>query len=140
MDSKVVWKEGMAFDAHVGDHSFVIDAKESSGGKGLGPGPKALTLTSLAGCTAMDVIFVLKKMRQVVTGLEVSAHGTLAETHPQKFDAITVVYKVSGENLDPKRVIKAVHLSEERYCGVSETLRSAVALSAEIYLNGERIE
>ena len=89
VESKVVWRDGMAFDAHLEGFEFIIDADEQFGGQGLGPKPKGLTLTSLIGCTGMDVIAILKKMRVEVEGFEVSSVGTLADEHPKKFERIT---------------------------------------------------
>lgn len=139
MESKVTLKEGMAFEAHLDGFQFTIDADPKVGGQGLGPKPKGLTLTSLLGCTAMDVISILRKMRQEVTGFEVSAHADLAAEHPKKFEVVTVRYHVEGTDLDPERVSRAVELSETRYCGVSATLAPSVELRSEIYINGERL-
>ena len=80
LESKVVWRDGMAFDAHADGHTFTIDAHETFGGQGLGPKPKSLTLTSLAGCTGMDVISILKKMRVEVRHFQVSK----ATNYPSK--------------------------------------------------------
>ena len=66
--------------------------------------------------------------------------GDLAESHPKKFDAITVIYRFEGSDLPTGRLLRAVSLSEDRYCGVSATLKPAVELRTEIYLNGERID
>ncbi len=135
MESKVVWTDGMAFEAHLDGHTFHIDADPSVGGQGLGPKPKGLTLTSLAGCTAMDVISMLTKMRQGVTRFEVCVDGGIADEHPRKFTTMTIRYEVDGE-VEAERLARAVHLSEERYCGVSATLQPTVELRSEIVLNG----
>ncbi len=137
MKASVTLRDGMAFDAHLNGHTFIIDAEERVGGRDLGPRPKGLTLVSLAGCTAMDVISILRKMRVEVTHFEVSARAVLAPEHPKKFEEIVVRYEVEGPNPDPAKVRRAVELSEERYCGVSATLKPAVKLSSEIVINGE---
>ena len=136
MESKVVWRDGMAFDAHLDGSSFVIDASEEFGGRGLGPKPKVLLLTALVGCTALDVISILAKMRVEVGSFEVSAAGELADEHPKKFERIRVTYHVEGEDVDVKKLIRAVDLSNERYCGVSATLKPSVEIVNEILLNG----
>ena len=136
MESKVVWTDGMAFEAQLEGSSFSIDADEKFGGRGLGPKPKGLLLTSLAGCTAMDVIAILKKMRVAVDHFEVTADGVLAEEHPKKFESIVITYRFEGEDLPIGKLQRAVQLSEERYCGVSATLAPAVELSSEIFVNG----
>jgi putative redox protein len=139
MDAKVVWQEGMAFEAALDGHTFTIDAKEEVGGRHKGPAPKGLTLVSLAGCTAMDVISILQKMREPVDSFEVATEAVVAEEHPKKFLKIVIKYRLTGQELSKDKVMRAVELSEENYCGVSATLRPAVKLSSEIYINGEKI-
>jgi len=139
MESKVVWQDGMAFEAHLDGFTFTLDAAESVGGRNLGPKPKGLTLTSLAGCTAMDVISILTKMRVPVDGFEVSVDGTSTGEHPKRFSEMTIHYRFTGTDLPLDRLQRAVQLSEERYCGVSATLKPAVAISSRIHVNGEEI-
>ncbi len=140
MKGKVVWKEGMAFTAKLDGFDIIIDADEKVGGKNLGPMPKGLTLISLAGCTGMDVISILKKMRVEVDSFEVSTDGSLADEHPKKFNTIKTTYRFTGNDISSEKVKKAVSLSEERYCGVSATLQPAVELISEIIINGEIID
>ena len=140
LESKVVWKDGMAFEAHIEGFQFMIDADEQFGGRGLGPKPKGLTLTSLAGCTSMDVVSILTKMRVELDGFSVEAVGTLVDEHPKKFDRITLRYNFEGKDLPLKKIERAVFLSEDRYCGVSATLTPTVEVVSEIWVNGERIE
>lgn len=136
MESKVVWRDGMAFDAHIEGSTFVIDASEEFGGRGLGPKPKGLLLTALAGCTALDVISMLGKMRVAVENLEVSAEGELADEHPKSFVKIRVTYRVEGDNVDASKLKRAIELSNDKYCGVSATLKPTVQIENEIFLNG----
>ncbi len=139
MESRVVWKDGMAFEAHLDGFTFTIDAGESVGGRNLGPKPKGLTLTSLAGCTAMDVISILAKMRVPLDSFQVSADADLADSHPKKFEKIVIRYFFTGQDIPSDRVERAVQLSEERYCGVSATLSPSVELASEIFINGEKV-
>jgi len=139
MNSKVVWQQGMAFEAELEGFSFSIDADEKFGGKNRGPKPKGLTLTSLAGCTAMDVIAILEKMRVAVDAFEVSASGELTEDHPKKFFQIELTYRFSGEDLPEKKLRRAVSLSEERYCGVRASLDDAIAMKNRIFVNGQEL-
>ena len=140
MESTVTLRDGMSFEAELQGFRFMIDADKSVGGQGLGPSPKGLTLTSLSGCTAMDVISILRKMRQKVTGLSVTSEATLVEEHPKKFDVITIKYFVKGENLSHDRVLRAVSLSETRYCGVNAALQPGVKeIRSEVYINDQRI-
>ncbi len=139
MQSKVVWSQGMAFEAHLDGHTFHIDADPKVGGEDRGPKPKGLTLTSLAGCTGMDVISILTKMKQPVDSFEVSVDAQLTDEHPKQFKAMTIHYRLTGEGIDAERVARAVYLSEERYCGVSATLKSSVEINSEISINGEAV-
>jgi len=137
MEASVTWLQEMAFEAEADGHRFHIDANAELGGHDLGPRPKTLLLNALAGCTAMDVISILQKMRLNVTGLKVSADGAISDEHPRRFTRVVLRYDVTGQDLPPDRVKRAVELSQERYCGVSATLRPTVELLSEIYVNGE---
>ncbi|MBI9037274.1 MAG: OsmC family protein [Bacteroidales bacterium] len=126
------WKEKMAFEAIVNDHKIMIDANESVGGENKGPRPKPLMLVSLAGCTGMDVVSILKKMRVDFDDFSVSVEGELTDEHPKYYKNINVVYKFKGKNLPKEKLEKAVSLSKERYCGVSVMLAKATEITYEI--------
>ena len=128
------WKEKMAFEAVVNNHKIMIDANESVGGEDKGPRPKPLMLVSLAGCTGMDVVSILKKMRVDFDDFSVSVEGELTEEHPKYYKLIKVVYKFKGKNLPKEKLEKAVDLSKERYCGVSVLLEKATELTYEIII------
>lgn len=118
------WLEGMAFQTELDGHQLVIDADESVGGKDRGPRPKALLLVSLAGCTAMDVISILKKMREPIRWFNIKVSGDLSEEHPKRFTGFKIIYQFKKtDGLNPQNVQKAVELSQDKYCGVSATLR-----------------
>jgi len=127
----------MAFQAHLDGHRFMVDADSQFGGRDLGPKPKGLLLTALAGCTGMDVISILQKMRVAPTHFEVVVDGDLADEHPKKFTTIRTEYLFEGEGLPVDKLKKAVNLSEERYCGISATLRGNVKMETVIKVNGE---
>lgn len=129
----------MAFDVRLEGHTFVIDADTDFGGQNLGPRPKGLLLSALAGCTAMDVISILAKMRVKPRRFEVTSDGTLASDHPKKFTRIVVSYRFEGDDLPLEKLQKAINLSEERYCGVSATLRGNVEIAREIWINGAKV-
>lgn len=137
MDSTVTWKQGMAFETALDGHTFLMDLSAEAGGQDLGPRPKGLVLSALAGCTAMDVISILKKMRQEVTAFSVRAEGTTTDEHPKRFVSAVLYYEVEGQDLDLEKVRRAVTLSEERYCGVSATLKPSVVITRQIRVNGE---
>lgn len=140
MEGKVEWQDGMAFEAHLDGFNFTIDAAEAVGGRNLGPKPKGLTLVSLAGCTAMDVISILKKMKVAVDHFEVGTEGKLTQDHPKKFTDIVIKYKFKGTDLPLEKIKRAIELSMENYCGVSATLKPVVNISREIYINDQKIE
>ena len=140
MQASVVWKDGMAFEAQLDGFNFFIDADEKAGGQNKGPKPKGLTLVSLAGCTAMDVISILGKMRVPVDSFEVATDGVLAREHPKKFLEVVIKYIFKGTDLPLGKSKKAINLSIENYCGVSATLRPVVKLSYQIIINDQVVE
>jgi len=128
------WLEDMSFESEIDGHNIIIDAKPEVGGKDRGPRPKPLMLAALGGCTSMDVISILKKMRVEVKSLNVIVEGELSEEHPRRFLKMHVIYELEGDNLPLDKIEKAVSLSEEKYCGVSAVYREAMELSSEIRL------
>ena len=128
-DAKVVWKEGLAFEG-IGGSGFTVslDTLAEEGG-GTGFSPMEVLLVSLAGCTAMDVISILKKKRQDVTSFEVRAHGLRADDHPKIYTDITLEYVVRGHGVDPKAVERAIELSETKYCSVAGMLKKAANIT-----------
>ena len=129
---KVKWLENMAFSAEVNGHEIILDAAEKVGGENRGPRPKPLMLTALAGCTGMDVVSIVKKMRVELDDFNVIVEGDLTEEHPKQFTQMHVIYEFTGKNLPVEKLQKAVNLSEDRYCGVSATYRKAIGLTSEI--------
>ncbi len=132
------WIDGMAFEGEVNGHKLVIDAVEAVGGKNRGPRPKPLMLMSLAGCTGMDVISILTKMRVEVDNFSVEVKANTTEEHPKHYDEMKVIYKFWGKDLPMEKLQKAVNLSEERYCGVSAVYKKYVKMTNEIQLNPEK--
>ncbi len=128
----VQWTSNMAFQATVDGHKFVIDLDPEKGGENLGPRPKPLLMVALAGCTGIDVISILKKMRVEPTFFNVKAEGEVTEDHPKHFTTIHLVYEFKGDDLPLDKLQKAVDLSQEKYCGISYTLRQALGLTSEI--------
>ncbi|MFU8844291.1 MAG: OsmC family protein [Bacteroidales bacterium] len=129
---EINWVEDMAFEALVNNHTITLDASEEVGGKNRGPRPKPLTLVSLAGCTGMDVVSMLKKMRVEYTGLTIEVEGELTEEHPKVYHTITVHYRFRGIDLPMEKLEKAVNLSQERYCGVTAMLGKAAKIVHQI--------
>jgi len=129
------WKQKMAFEVEVAGHKIMIDADEKVGGENRGPQPKPFMLVALGGCTAMDVISILTKMRVELDDFKVRVEGDLTEEHPKHFYKMKVIYEFTGKNLPMEKLKKAVNLSEERYCGVSASYRKAMELSSEIIVH-----
>ncbi len=138
--SKIKWLGNMAFDAEQNGHHIVIDAKEQSGGENKGPSPKGLLLTGLGGCTGMDVVSILKKMKVQDYELEIEVTGEQTENHPKIYHTIVVNYMFKGKELPNEKIMRAVELSETRYCGVSEMLRKASELKSRIFINGDELK
>ena len=116
------WKNKMAFDSEVDNHTIRIDTGGEMGDDS-GPGPKKLLLSSLAGCTGMDVVSLLKKMRVSITGFEMDIEADLTEEHPKVYSEIRLVYRFFGTDLKKEKIEKSVQLSQEKYCGVSAMLK-----------------
>lgn len=126
------WKQDMTFEADVNGFKIMMDADPAVGGTNNGPRPKPLTLVSLAGCTGMDVISILKKMRVEPDFFNVSVEGELTDEHPKYYHKIHVIYELKGKDIDHEKVEKAVNLSRERYCGVNALLRFGAEITQEI--------
>jgi putative redox protein len=121
---------GMRFEVEAGSgHHVTLDAAEHGGGHNEGFRPMEMLLVGLAGCTGMDVISILRKKRQDVTGYEVHVTGVRAEDHPMVFVEITVEHIVSGHRIQPEAVARAIELSEERYCGAGAMLGKVAHLT-----------
>jgi putative redox protein len=131
---KIDWLENMAFKTKVNGHEMVIDASSEAGGDNRGPRPKPLMLVALAGCTGMDVVSILKKMRVDVEAFSVKVVGNVTEEHPKHFDSMHVIYEFRGKELPMDKLVKAVNLSDERYCGVSATLKMGITITHEIVI------
>jgi putative redox protein len=126
MDAKVTWKSGLSFTGATGSGFEVpLGTTVEHGGAGDGASPMELVLVALGGCTAFDVISILKKKQQDVTAFEIKVHGDRATEHPMVYTDITLEYIVTGHNVDPAAVARAVELSEGKYCSVSAMLSKA---------------
>jgi len=122
----------MKFDALVSGHHVIMDAAPEVGGENSGSRPKELMLASLAGCTGMDVISILRKMKVNVESFNIDIEADLTEEHPKHYTKMHLIYLFKGENLEFEKLKKAVDLSQEKYCGVSAAYRKAMELTYEI--------
>jgi putative redox protein len=134
----VEWEDEMRFLGDSEGQSVRLDADSAVGGRGDGLSPMTLLLLGVAGCTAMDVISILRKKRQNVTGLRVEARGRRADEHPRVFEAVALVYEVRGRAVDPKAVERAIELSEDRYCPAIATVRGTAEIRSRYEITEER--
>lgn len=130
------WKENMQFESdNPSDISLSMDAGEESGGEGKGYRPKALMLSSLAGCSGLDVVSLLKKMHAEVAEFRIDITAELTEDHPKFYNKVKVDYHFSDTEFQPKKIQKAVNLSVTKYCGVMEMFRQFAEVEIEIFLH-----
>ena len=139
-ETTLTWQGGMAFDVELDGHHFTIDAEEQFGGTDRGPRPKGLLLSSLAGCTGMDVVALLRNRKMPYDTFTVEADADLTDEHPKIFSNIRLTFLFTGDALDAKRIRKAVQLSQERFCGVTAMLEKASTITHTIVLNGVPLE
>lgn len=121
MECRVKWIEGgMSFVAETGsNHALMMDGPPDAGGRNLAPRPMELLLAGAGGCTAFDVVMILQKGRQAISGCEVSLQADRAESDPKVFTRIHFHFRVSGRSLKREAVERAINLSKEKYCSAS---------------------
>lgn len=133
--TKAVNKGKLAFDLELQGTTIKVDADPAVGGEDYGPRPKPLVLSSLAGCTGMDVASILGKMKMPYDSFELEIEGDLGEEHPKTYTAIRLKYIFTGDGLDKNKIQKAIDLSLDRYCGVAAMLKKSASLDYEIIMN-----
>lgn len=133
MESTIRWMgndAGMSFVAESGSgHAIVMDGAPEAGGRNLGMRPMELVLAGTGGCTAFDVVLILKKGRHAVTGCEVSLRAERAETDPKVFTRVHFHYRVKGRQLKRDAVARAIELSKEKYCSASIMLAETAEIT-----------
>ena len=129
-NASVTWKNGLSFTG-TADSGFSLNLSGSAaaGGNEDGFRPTELVLVGLAGCTGMDVISILQKKRQEITDFQVQVSGQKAPDYPTVFTDITINYIVTGHNIDPKAVERAINLSADKYCAVSAMLDKTAVIT-----------
>jgi putative redox protein len=133
MKASVRWVEDVMFVGESGSgHAVVLDGAPEAGGRNLGVRPMEMLLIGLGGCTALDVVMILKRSREPVTDCVVEMEADRAETEPKVFTRIQMRYRISGRGLDPKKVERAVNLSAEKYCSATAMLAKTAQISHEI--------
>ncbi|MDH3281459.1 MAG: OsmC family protein [Gammaproteobacteria bacterium] len=130
MKTIVRWLQPMTFVAESeSGHGLVIDSSPDVGGRNLGPRPMEMVLMGMGGCTAIDVVSILKKARQEVTDCEVELTAERAETVPRVFTRIHARYVITGRKLSEKSVSRAVSLSADKYCSVTRMLAQSTEIT-----------
>ncbi|WP_018412257.1 OsmC family protein [Methyloversatilis thermotolerans] len=120
MECVVKWVDHMSFVAETGSgHMLTMDGAPEAGGRNLAARPMELVLAGTGGCTAFDVMLILKKGRHDVSGCEVTLRADRAEHDPKVFTRIGFHFRITGRNLKPEAVERAIHLSAEKYCSAS---------------------
>jgi putative redox protein len=114
---------GLSFQSQIDQYQLKMDttSEESSG---FGPSPKKLMLASLAGCTGIDVVSILNKMKVEFSNFTIDVNAQLSELHPQIYQKVELIYTIQVKEIDKPKMERAVHLSKEKYCGVSAMFAS----------------
>lgn len=126
------YKGGMTFKSKVDNHIITIDTPENDGGEDLGPRPKKLMLSSLAGCTGIDVVSMLNKMRVEFSDFSMDVEANLTTETPKTYNWVKITYRIKVKEEDQDKVRRAVKMSKEQYCGVSAMFEKFAELEYEI--------
>jgi putative redox protein len=138
MKARVKWVQDMTFVGESGSgHSVVMDGAPEAGGRNLGVRPTEMVLLGLGGCTAFDIVLILKRGRENVTDCVVELDAERAQTDPKVFTKIVMRYIVTGRGLDPNKVERAVNLSAEKYCSVSAMIGKTAQIERAIEIRDE---
>jgi putative redox protein len=132
MKAKITWINGRAFLGESGSgHAVVMDGAPESGGRNIGVRPMEMLLMGLGGCTAFDVVHILEKAREKVTGVEIELEGVRAAEDPKVFTQVKLIYTLRGENLKASTVERAINLSAEKYCSASKMFEKTAKIEHE---------
>ncbi|MEA4950181.1 MAG: OsmC family protein [Petrimonas sp.] len=129
---KTIWRENNIFETDIDGHNVVIDLAEEAGGNDAGPRPKKLLLVAAAGCSGLDVVEIIKKMRIDIKGFNIQIESDLADEYPKQNTNLRVVYEFEGENLPKDKLERACQLSFDKYCGVLAMYKKAVPVTYEV--------
>ena len=130
MKARIEWKDGMSFLGESGSgHSVLMDGPPEAGGKNLGPRPMEMVLMGTGGCAAFDVVLILKKSRQDISDCMVEIEAERAMEEPKVFTRIHFHFIVTGKQLKPEQVERAINLSAEKYCSASIMLAKTAQLT-----------
>ena len=127
-----VFNKNMAFTSTINGHDVVMDTTADEGGEDSGPSPKRLMLASIAGCTGIDIVSILNKMKVDFSDFSIAVHAALTTEHPKIYKPVKITYKIKLAEEDKNKMIKAVNLSTEKYCGVFAMFSSFAKMDTEI--------
>jgi putative redox protein len=136
--ARIKWVENLKFigDAPSG-HSILMDGPPESGGDNAAVRPGELTLVALGGCTGIDVVSMLKRMRQKIDSFEIVIDADSREEHPKSWNKLHLKYIFKGKNLDESKIKMAIELSQDKYCSVSDMLKKSAELTWEYQINSD---
>ncbi len=132
---KLTWKDGLNFEAQQDDHKYMLDPSKKEGIT-----PKAMVLSAMAGCSGMDVVAILKKMRVPDYQLEIEVNAQVQEEHPKVYQTTELIFRFTGKELPENKLKRAVELSVDKYCPVIAMLKDSVDIKSKIFINNEEIK
>lgn len=128
------WRGGMLFESdNPSGNNVMMDTKQTALTQQKGLSPKAMMLSSLAGCSGIDIVDILKKMKITDYNLQIDVQGELTSEHPKYYHTVKVDYYFSGVRIDKKKCLRAVQLSVDKYCGVMEMFRKFAMVKTQIH-------
>jgi len=142
MKARVQWLDGRAFVAESGSgHAVVMDGAPEAGGRNIGVRPMEMLLMGMGGCTAFDIVMILERMREKLTGMDIALEAERASEDPKVFTHVKLIYKLRGYGLKRANVERAVNLSAEKYCSASIMIGKSATIEhvVEIAEEGEAV-
>ncbi len=131
---EINWLDNLAFSIESDGNQVIADSHIDAGEKSSGISPKKLLLGSLGSCTAVDIVIIARKMRMNLKSLKIEVEGDLSDTHPKVYETIVLKYIFKGEGLNRDSLIKAIELSQNKYCGVTAMLKKSVDIKYEVII------
>ena len=126
------FNKNMSFTANINGHDVLMDTTAEDGGDDSGPSPKKMMLASLAGCTGIDIVSILNKMKVAYSDFSIGVNAVLTNEHPKIYNYVKITYKIKLAEEDKPKMIKAVNLSTETYCGVFAMFKTFAKMDTEI--------
>lgn len=131
---QTIWKNENTFETEIDGHKVIIDLGKESGGSDNGPRPKKLLLTAATGCTGLDVISMLRKMRLSPNKFDIRIDAEVSDEHPKTYTSMHIIYEFEGKNLPKDKIERACKLSFENYCGVIALFKQAIPVTYEVII------